>query len=159
MATKNKKPTGKNKGGRPTNYRIEYCDKVIAHMSKGFSFESFAGEVGVCKDTLYEWVKNHKEFSDSKNIGFELNRRFWEKVGIDIATGTGVASNGNATAFIFNMKNRFKNEWRDKVETGITDKDGEDVAIGPDLSKLSDKELRQLAELQRKCRVGQAPSD
>ncbi len=31
-------------------------------------------------------------------------------------------------AICFWLKNRLRNEWRDKVETGVTDKDGNDVA-------------------------------
>lgn len=146
--------------GRPTLYKPEYCDLLIQHMGKGFSFEAFAGEIGVNRDTIYEWLQTYSQFSDAKKTAAELNRKFWEQVGIDIATGTGKAAAGNATAFIFNMKNRFKNEWRDKIETGITDKEGNDVKAGPpDLTKYTDEELRTLAELQRKSRAGQAQSD
>jgi len=79
---------------------------------------------GVNQDTLYEWDKVHPDFSEAKKIGFERSRLTWEKIGLDLAkTGT-----GNATAFIFNMKNRFKKEWRDKVENGFTNEDGEDIS-------------------------------
>lgn len=111
--------------GRPTDYKPEYCQLLIEHMGEGFSFEAFAAIVNCHKDTLYQWVLSHNEFSDSKKIAFERSRLFWERVGIDIA----VKGEGNATAFIFNMKNRFKGEWRDKIETGITDNDGNDRPV------------------------------
>jgi hypothetical protein len=111
--------------GRPTDYRKEYCELLIEHMGNGLSFESFAAVVNASKQTLYDWAEANPEFLDSKNIAFERSRLFWERVGIDIA----VKGEGNATAYIFNMKNRFKQEWRDKVETGITDGDGNDREI------------------------------
>jgi len=100
--------------GRPTDYKSEYCDQLILHMNEGLSFESFSAIVGVCKDTLYEWAKVNKEFSDAKKRGTELSRYFWEKIGVDGATG--IIKNFNCTAWIFNMKNRFRNEWADRQE-------------------------------------------
>lgn len=139
--------------GRKTLYKQEYDKKLIDHMGRGFSFESFAGSIGVSKQTIYDWTEANPTFLDAKAIGFEKSRMFWERVGIGMASGKGSGSHGNATAFVFNMKNRFPKEWRDKVETGITDTDGNDIEK-TDLSKLTDKELRELAELQRKCRAG-----
>lgn len=99
-------------GGRPTLYKEDYCEQLIEHMTQGFSFESFAGFIGVCKDTLNEWAKVHEQFSAAKKIAFEKSRFAWEKIGIDIAK----TNDGNSTSFIFNMKNRFPEEWRDKIE-------------------------------------------
>lgn len=102
----------KNKVGRPSEYNPEYCDKLITHMSEGLSFESFAGTIGVSKQALYDWTKVHDEFLYAKEIGFEKSRLFWETAGINLA----VKGIGNATAFVFNMKNRFRGEWNDKTE-------------------------------------------
>jgi hypothetical protein len=98
--------------GRPLEFKDEYCEMLIDHMGQGYSFESFAGVVGCCKQTLYNWLAN-EQFLDAKNIAFECSRFFWEKIGIEIAK----SGQGNATAYIFNMKNRFKDEWKDKQET------------------------------------------
>lgn len=100
------------KVGRPSKYDVKFCQQLIDHMAQGYSFESFAGLCEVDRDTLYQWLKTNEEFSDAKKIGFEMNRRFWEKVGIDQA----VEGKGNSTAYIFNMKNRFPSEWRDKQD-------------------------------------------
>jgi len=98
--------------GRPTDYKEEYCELVIQHMAKGFSFESFAGKVGVSKQTLYDWAERFPAFLDSKNAAFEQSRLFWERVGIELATGQN--TDANPTAWIFNMKNRFREDWNDK---------------------------------------------
>ena len=110
----------KHPGGRPTKYKQEYCEKLIQHMAEGYSFESFAGVVEVNVDTLHEWAKVHEEFSDSKKIAFAKCQMFWERIGItnilniSESLGPGMSSSKslNASAWIFNMKNRFK--WRDK---------------------------------------------
>lgn len=97
--------------GRPTDYKPEYCQMVIDHMAEGFSFEAFAGLIGVCKQTIYNWLEQHPDFVDAKKKGFEASRMFWEKIGINQAK----TGEGSATAFIFNMKNRFKEDWNDRV--------------------------------------------
>lgn len=114
--------------GRPTTYDEKYCEMLVEHMAKGFSFESFASVTDTCKDTLYEWVKVHEEFSDAKKRATEKCRLFWESIGIqhiinretmtrDEDGNTTVEKTSlNSAAWIFNMKNRFKNEWKDKQE-------------------------------------------
>lgn len=106
--------------GQPTKYEPLYCQMLIDHMEKGFSYESFAGTIRVCKKTLYNWEKEFEEFLHAKSIAIELCRLHWEKVGIDgvyheaIKTDDGMTINRsiNATVWVFNMKNRFG--WRDK---------------------------------------------
>ena len=84
-------------------------------MAKGYSFESFPAIAGVSLDTLYQWVNNFEDFAEAKREAFAVNRIFWEKIGIDGASGK--IENFHATAWIFNMKNRFL--WRDQRENVI----------------------------------------
>lgn len=100
--------------GRPTKYKPEFCKMLIEHMEQGFSYESFAGLIGVCKQTIYSFEK-HTEFLDSKKIAFEKNRLFWEKAGITGMFMGGKDNPFNSTVWVFNMKNRFN--WSDKKET------------------------------------------
>lgn len=111
------------KTGRPTKYKKEYCERLIEHMENGYSFESFAGLVNVCKETIYTWTREHSEFLDAKNRAFEKSRLFWEKQNIEgLYKQTEFDNDGNkiseksinSTVLIFNMKNRFPEEWRDK---------------------------------------------
>ena len=118
--------------GRPTTYEDRFCDLLIDHMTKGYSFESFAAITNTCKDTLYEWVKVHPEFSDAKKRATDKSRLFWEKVGIENIVNietmekdesgsfTAVKKSLNSAAWIFNMKNRFKDDWKDKHETELS---------------------------------------
>lgn len=105
---------------RPTKYKPDYCDLLINHMAEGLSFESFAGVLRVDRDTLYEWAKVYKKFSDAKKIGRDAGLLYWEKVGRDglhhetIKDEDGMTVNRsiNPAIWCFNMKNRFG--WRDK---------------------------------------------
>jgi len=115
-------------GGRPTNYKPEYCQMLIDHMASGLSFKSFAGVVGVHFDTLYEWVKVHTEFSDSKKIGLPKGLLTYEKT-IWAATH-GKIPNFNNTAAVWFGKNVYS--WRDKQDVDVTSGGN---AIGITISK------------------------
>lgn len=91
-----------NKRGRPTLYRPEYCDMLIEYMALPASFESFAGEIGVDRDTLYEWRKKHKDFSDAHKKGKMRTLHTFEK--LLRMHGKGQLK-GNIAAILFQMKN------------------------------------------------------
>ncbi|MCB0739208.1 MAG: hypothetical protein KDC92_16985 [Bacteroidetes bacterium] len=103
-----------NKGGRPTDYDPSYCERLIKHMESGLSYEAFAGELGVAKQTIYNWEKAHPEFLDAKRVGASKSQLFWEKAGVHGMFMGGKDNPFNATVWVFNMKNRFG--WRDRVE-------------------------------------------
>lgn len=112
-------------GGRPTDYDPKYCDELVQHMAGGLSFESFAGTIGVCRKTLYNWEAEHEEFLHAKNTGLERGRLWWERIGRAASSGQKVAGfdhkHFNTAVYIFTMKNRFK--WRDSIEhTGDPDR-------------------------------------
>jgi transposase len=106
--------------GRPTDYRPEYCDDLVHHMNDGFSFESFAGKVGNHHRTLYDWAEAHPEFLQAKRRGEDLARIWWEGTLKRIA----VTNEGNATATIFALKNKFPAEWRDRQQHEHTGEGG-----------------------------------
>lgn len=112
----------KHAGGRPTDYRPEYCQMLIDHMKQGNSFESFGAVADCAESTLYVWRDANPEFSEAYKRGSAYSRKFWEDLGI---VGTVEGKNFNATTWIFNMKNRFK--WTDRQD--ITT-DGEKIT-GP----------------------------
>lgn len=107
----------KGEGGRPTKYRGEYCQMLIDHMGKqGLSFESFAGVIGVTRDTLYQWERKYKAFSDAKRHGLDANLLFWEKAGT--AGMAGKLPGFNAACWNINMKNR--HDWREKKDVELS---------------------------------------
>jgi hypothetical protein len=136
--------------GRPSDYHVDYCDQVIEHMAQGYSFESFAALLSVHKDTLYEWVKVHKEFSDAKRIGTEKCRLYFETQGLKGMNNK--IPFFNDRIWRLNMINRFREEWTDRVDTDVTSK-GEKIEK-PDLTLLSDEQLAKLEEILTKANGG-----
>lgn len=91
-----------------------FCDRIIDHMSKGYSLESFTAEAKVTRDMLYKWQIRYPEFKAACDIGAGLSRKFWEQMGINGCAGK--LKNFSAAVWIFTMKCRFG--YRDGTETG-----------------------------------------
>ena len=106
--------------GRPSKYREEFCDEVIACLSEGHSVTAFAGRIGVARSTVFKWADEIPEFSDALKVGQAKAVEFWEKILAKVARDGG----GNATAVIFGLKNRASEDWADKVVNEHTGKDG-----------------------------------
>lgn len=106
--------------GQPTKYRPEMCDVILEHLSLGYSLTAAAGKAGIHKDTAYEYIKKHPQFSDAVKDGRAAGMALWEKR----LTTQALKAPGNTAAIIFAMKNLYQDDWRDKVETDHTSSDG-----------------------------------
>ena len=76
----------------------------------GLTNEQIANNIGIDIATLYRWKKDNKEFCNVLKKGREV---------IDFEVENALLKNaleGNVTAQIFWLKNRKKNEWREKIE-------------------------------------------
>ncbi len=111
--------------GQPTKYDPKYCEMLIEHRSKGFSFESFAAVIGTHRATLYEWAKVHPEFSDARNIAKELCLMYFEQIAKDAMEGK--IEKFPIALWVFSMKNKFN--WSDKKEDDDGKKKFEPIVI------------------------------
>jgi hypothetical protein len=100
--------------GRPTDYEPDFCARVIDLGKTGASKAEMAAELGCARSTFALWEEAHAEFSEAVKAAIDLSQAWWEKNG-RLATFGGTEG-FNATSFIFNMKNRFPSDWKDKVE-------------------------------------------
>lgn len=105
-------------GGRPTTYDPAYCERVIELGREGASKAEMAADLDCARSTFTLWEAEHEEFSASVKQAVNYSQAWWEAKG-RIATFGGV-DGFNATAFIFNMKNRFPADWKDKQEVDQT---------------------------------------
>jgi hypothetical protein len=105
-------------GNKYAAYTVEelrnFCKSFAEHIESGYSDTSFPD----CDyRTIYTGLENNPDVLQSEKELIEKSKRrrmmFWEGEGMKLATGE---SEGNATAWIFNMKNRFPEEWKDKKE-------------------------------------------
>lgn len=97
----------KHAGGRPSDYRGEYCDAVISFMAQGYSLTAFAGHIGQARDTIYEWMRAHREFSDAVNRARPARVAALETKLLTARRG------GEVAASIFALKNADPTEWRE----------------------------------------------
>jgi hypothetical protein len=117
MARKNKihkTQDGVNYVTQPYAYKPEYCDMLVKHMAKGFSYQSFAGEIDVCFKTLYNWEKDFPAWKAAKERGNPKNLKIMEAFGLKAMSG---GSKGISSAiYCFTMKNRYPEIYKDVTE-------------------------------------------
>lgn len=73
--------TPKHPGGAPTRYTPEVCDTIVQIMREGRFVAEVCAELGIHKDTFYQWVKKHPEFADSYKLGRVVCEAWWANQG------------------------------------------------------------------------------
>lgn len=76
----------------------------------GLTYEQISHNIGIDTSTLWDWRKKEPNISNALKKGREV---------VDFEVENALLKNameGNVTAQIFWLKNRMKNEWREKVE-------------------------------------------
>lgn len=120
-AIKEPKPKPKPEGyvfGRPTDYRPEFCDKVVEWGRLGKSKAWMAAELGVSKQTVYDWEAAHPNFLEATTRAITFSQQWWEDAG-----QRGMeADKFNSAVWTKNMAARFRDEWTDRQE--LTGADG-----------------------------------
>lgn len=115
-------------GGRPTKYDPSLCDRAKDLCLMGATDEEIANILEIHKDTLYTWKLKYPEFSDALKDGKEI-------ADAKVARSLYKRANGfvgdddkyfppDPTSCIFWLKNRRRNQWRDKQDVEHTGKDG-----------------------------------
>ena len=75
------------------NFRDEFCDELILHMSKGFSKESFSVildekfKIHHPKNAMRHWEKTYPQFEEAIEFGKSKQLLFYEGLLISKATG------------------------------------------------------------------------
>ena len=101
--------------GRPSKYDPSYCDLVIDLGAVGKSKAQIAAAIGVSRTTIDSWALLHPEFLDALKSAYDLALSWWEDAGQINMLRQGF----NATAFIFQMKNRFREDYRDVTTSTV----------------------------------------
>lgn len=73
--------------GAPTTFRDEYCERLVAHMARGFSFYSFAAQIDSDEATILGWTEKFEHFARARAIGTTKRREFYEKAGHALMMG------------------------------------------------------------------------
>lgn len=108
---------------RPTSYDPSYCEKAIEFLCEGYSVGALAGEIGVCRATIFNWMNEHPEFLDAVKRGQARSQLWWERRNMAFAE----SGEGNATAIVFGLKNRARDDWQDITRNEHSGPDGEPI--------------------------------
>lgn len=101
---------------RPTDYRPEYCDQVIAWGEEGKSYTWMAAALDVSRECIYEWARVHPEFSDALTRARAKAQALWEDMG-----QTGINSPMfNGSVWAKSMAARFPDDWRENKGVELT---------------------------------------
>lgn len=115
--------TNKPGKGRPSQYNPKVIDILDGMGGEGEGMAEAWVALGISRQTFYNWQKEHPQFLEAVNNMKARSQAWWERNG-RLATFGMRDEAFNATAFIFNMKNRFGEDWRDKIEQDHTSSDG-----------------------------------
>jgi regulator of sigma D len=101
-----------------SKYEPEFCQKLIDHMSKGKSFESFGHVAKAGRRTLYDWVERHPEFKEAKEKAEAAALEFFESRLVAGISGQKIPNfdhkMSNSTLLIFALKTRFHKVYGEK---------------------------------------------
>jgi len=131
-------------GGRPRttiNKLPENWKQIVLDCGReGGSDVEMRSLLGISQDAWETLLHDSKEFSVTIKEARTLCQVWWERIGRSMVTGE---IQGNATSWIFNMKNRFK--WRDATELNHKSSDG---SMSPNGRTLADfyKDIHVQAE-------------
>ena len=99
-------------------YKKEFCQMLIDHMKKGFSFRTFTTVIGISRTSLYRWVDTYPEFKAAKEIAEDYALSFYEQRMAVKASGQDVkgidSKKIDMTAIIFPLKTRFHEIYGEK---------------------------------------------
>lgn len=115
----------KHPGGRPSLYRVEYCDTVIELGKQGYSKARMAAHFDVAKQTIDQWAKDHAEFSDALTRARTHSQSWWEN-----EAQSGLKNRDfNAGIWDKSVKSMFREDYQDRSTLEHVGKDGEAIEI------------------------------
>jgi hypothetical protein len=113
-------------------YDPAYCDEIVGFCGDGSSLTSYAAHVGVCRDTITEWMSVHPEFSLAAKRAKAACGAWWEKT----ARANAADGKGNATLCVFGLKNMASDDWRDTTRTELTGADGSAIQTTQEIRRI-----------------------
>jgi hypothetical protein len=130
--------------GRPTDYREEFVERVEAFCAQGYSLTAFAGEIGVCRETISEWCRKYPEFSVAVSRAKALRARWWEARALEVAAKGGPG--GQATMIIFGLKNHAPDDYKEISRRELTGADGGPIETAGLTPEQKAEEARRLMD-------------
>lgn len=106
-------------GGRPTDYRPEYCQSIMEMGEQGMSVVEMAANLGVARNTLeLTWPHKFPEFLRALTLARDSSQAYWERRGRDGVFGE--IPGFQSGAYSRSMAARFPKDWTEKKQTELT---------------------------------------
>lgn len=140
------KAKSNGKVGRPSEFKTEYCDQVVKLCRLGATDQDIAEFFSVSTTTIDNWKRQHPEFLGAIRAGkieadVQVANSLFKKatgyvVEVEKVVGQGdkrkvvkmnVAIEPDTQACVFWLKNRRKDQWRDKQDIDLTVKSHEEA--------------------------------
>lgn len=128
-------------GGRPTDYRPEFCERIEALGKEGASIVEMAYELGCVKNTLTLWAEAHPEFMIAFTRAKMASQLWWERKGKEGMEKS--SQEFQASIWSRSMAARFPEDWRESKSTEISGPNGGPINLRK--ADLSDDELAAIA--------------
>ena len=122
--------TEKRPVGRPSLYKSEYCEEVIALGKIGKSTEAIGAILGVGTKTLYNWRDENPEFLHALELAKEFELQWWEDIAQTHMIENKESDKINASIWSRSMAARFPKKYREQVKQEITGADGAPLLAG-----------------------------
>lgn len=132
--------TEKRPVGRPTLYKPEYCEEVIALGKIGKSVEAIGAILGVGTKTLYNWRDQHEDFLHALDMAKEFELQWWEDIAQTHMIENKESDKINASIWSRSMAARFPKKYRESTKTEITGADGAPLLSGIQVSFVKPSE-------------------
>jgi transposase len=132
--------TEKRPVGRPSLYKPEYCEEVIALGKIGKSVEQIASRLGFSLRTMYQWRDDHEEFLHALEEAKQHELAWWEDQADSYMVETKDGPRLNATLWSRSMAARFPKKYRESTKTEITGADGTPLLSGIQVSFVKPSE-------------------
>ena len=102
-----------------SEYKSEYCKIAAKVLAAGESLAAVCAELDICRATLYNWRAAHPEFASALDRGLQKAQRDWERLGREGISGE--IDKFSASPWIFTMKNRFRDDYKEDKEQQVVD--------------------------------------
>jgi hypothetical protein len=133
--------TEKRPVGRPSLYKPEYCEEVIALGRIGKSIEQIAANLNVSLRVLYDWRDKHPEFLHALEDCKTYEQAWWEEQAAAYMVENKESDRLNATLWSRSMAARFPKKYRESTKTEITGADGAPLLSGIQVSFVKPTEV------------------
>lgn len=113
-------------GGHPTHYKEKYCSLVKELGKEGHTIAMMASDIGVAKQTVYNWMGEHPKFLDAMKESVSSAQAYMEKIALDQM----VDGKLNTVLWTKIMSCRFREDYTETIvnkNLDMTKKDAEDL--------------------------------